>query len=63
MDRGAWWATVHGVAKQDTTEQLSTAQQVIMYMTCICDYDNSKNADGLPIFYSHFYLGDSLVIS
>ena len=25
MDRGAWWATVHGVTKEmDTTEQLST---------------------------------------
>ena len=24
MDRGAWWATVHGVAKEsDTTEQLT----------------------------------------
>ena len=23
MDRGAWWATVHGVTKSQTTEQLS----------------------------------------
>ena len=63
MDRGAWWARVHGVTKLDMTEQLSTAQHVIMYMICICDYDNCKNADELPIFYGHFYLGDSLVIS
>ena len=24
MDRGAWWAPVHGVTKSDTPEQLST---------------------------------------
>ena len=24
MNRGAWWATVHRIAKSDTTEQLST---------------------------------------
>ena len=24
MDRVAWWATVHGIAELDTTEQIST---------------------------------------
>ena len=28
MGRGAWQATVHGVAKSDTTKQLSTAQHI-----------------------------------
>ena len=23
MNRGAWWATVHGIPESDTTEQLS----------------------------------------
>ena len=31
MDRGAWWATVHGVTELDMTEQLSTAQCSLQY--------------------------------
>ena len=26
MDKGAWWAMVHGVKKLDMTEQLSTSK-------------------------------------
>ena len=26
MERGAWWATVHGVAELDMTEQLTLSQ-------------------------------------
>ena len=32
MDRGAWWAAVHGVTKLDMTEQLSIAY------ICVCMY-------------------------
>ena len=27
MNRGAWWATVHGITELDTSERLSTAQR------------------------------------
>ena len=28
MNRGVWWAKVHGVTESDMTERLSTAQYV-----------------------------------
>ena len=29
MDRGTWWATIHGVAESDSTEPLSTTQHTM----------------------------------
>ena len=31
MDRGAWWATVHGVTELDTTKQVSTQTILCIY--------------------------------
>ena len=40
IDRGAWWATVHGVAESDMTKWLSTHTRVCVCMVvcymCIC---------------------------
>ena len=32
MDRGAWWATVHGITKSDRTEQLTLSLCILKWM-------------------------------
>ena len=33
MDRGAWWATAHGISESDMTEQLSRSLSLSLF-TC-----------------------------
>ena len=35
MDRGAWWAIVHGVTESATTEQHAHRHTVIQYKVCV----------------------------
>ena len=35
MDRGAWWAAVHGAAESDKTEPLSTHMLSLMVYSCL----------------------------
>ena len=50
MDRGAWWATVHGAHKElDTTERLSTPSTPVKYLQVPLPLAASLSLPGLPL--------------
>ena len=60
MDRGAWWATVHGVMKElDKPEQLNSNKPTLM--DCGCPWGSSRVSTHLLLLslFSHRVVSDS----
>ena len=56
MDRGAWGATVHGVAESAATEQLHFHLYIYIYALCVCvDFIFIS-----PVKFSRSVMSDSL---
>ena len=62
MDRGAWWAPVHGVANLDMTEPLSTnactrlkhAQSTVLKDLHLSDHSKFKQTMRQALLFSAF---------
>ena len=60
MDRGAWWATVHGAAESDRTEQLTPKVMVVSSFPPVCKLISTMYLNG---FYLFGYLWSITIVS